>query len=216
MSNISIDNEDVNDSSSTSSTLSHTHTTRVPLDHHVKKIMLKDLLTDNEIAYFYEEFLKMDAYDSHRITMPQFYTFIEERRTELGDALFDILGYEYNEGMTFGEFLSAVVTMCLMEKSEVLQMIFYVFDKDKNGFISKREMRDLLKVFREVLDDGSAHLKKQNSDLSMDRVPMPNDGLIEFDELCRIIKSNKAMNYAAFSLQVSFSIIRNHKCIIIF
>ena len=209
------DDDDV--SSSSSSPMSHTHTTQVPLDKHVKSILHKDLLDDHEIAYFYDQFLKLDVYDNHRVTIPQFYTYIEERRTELGDALFDILGYDStnDQGMTFGEFLLAIVTICMMEKNEVLQMIFYIFDKDKNGFISRRELRCLLRVFREVLEGRNGVLSWRSNDLTLDQILMPKDGLLEFDELCRLIKSNKSMSYAAFSLQASFLHAMFPKCCIL-
>ena len=83
----------------------------------------------------------------------------------------------------------------MMDREEVLKMIFFVFDKDKNGFISKAEMDQLVEVCKVI--------SSSKTELIVSEVGAPNDGLLEFDELCNIIHSNNILHYASSSLQAS-------------
>ena len=40
--------------------------------------------------------------------------------------------------------------MCLFEHEEVMKFCFYVFDKDKNGYVEKEELDTMLNVFHHV------------------------------------------------------------------
>ena len=44
------------------------------------------------------------------------------------------------QAIDFGEFVAAITTFCFFEIPEILQFCFYVFDRDKNGFITQEEM----------------------------------------------------------------------------
>ena len=37
----------------------------------------------------------------------------------------------------FGEFLQAIVTYCLFETMEILKMCFFIYDRDKNGYVEQ-------------------------------------------------------------------------------
>ena len=41
-------------------------------------------------------------------------------------------------GLDFAEFVTAAMTYCFFGKLEILKFCFYIFDKDKNGFIEVR------------------------------------------------------------------------------
>ena len=41
-------------------------------------------------------------------------------------------------GLDFAEFVTAAMTYCFFGKTEILKFCFYIFDKDKNGFIEVR------------------------------------------------------------------------------
>jgi len=162
----------------------------VPVDHRVEKAMALAGLEGRDLGIFYREFQKMDKYHSERVTLPQFYRCIEEKRSRLGDAIFEILQIDYSEGITFGEFLHAIILMCMFESKEVIQLLFFVFDNDKNGFIDGEEIESMIGVFSKISDEKNAI-----------KFNIPPDGKLEFDEMERLIKSHKQVKYATFSMQ---------------
>jgi len=62
-------------------------------------------------------------------------------RTIFCDGLFDLIEAADSESIDFGEFVAAVTTYCFFEIPEVLKFCFFVFDRDKKGFITQEEMR---------------------------------------------------------------------------
>ena len=175
----------------------------IPIDDRVEKVKksMYGLLQNREIAFFYKSFLSIDLYDSKRISIAQFYDYIEEERTKLGDALFQLIDIDIGQtnSLSFGEFLHTIVTLCLMDVRELYKMIFFTFDTDKNGYLNADEINDMLEVFTSLLwvdkrYDFAIRKHKLN-------IELPSDSLLDFDELCTLVDSNTALFYASTSMQ---------------
>lgn len=162
----------------------------VPVDYRVKKVMEFAKIDGRDLAIFYREFLKMDKYNIGKVTIPQFYRSIDEKRSRLGDAIFEILQIDYSEGISFGEFLHTIILMCMFESKEVIQLLFFVFDSDKNGFINGEEIEAMTSAFCEICETKKAI-----------KFNLPPDGKIELHKVEYIIKSHKEVKYATFSMQ---------------
>ncbi|KAJ1454002.1 hypothetical protein M885DRAFT_522473 [Pelagophyceae sp. CCMP2097] len=110
-------------------------------DDRVMRAMQTFRLSDAEVAPLWAAF---QAYDKTRSgvisTTALFSDVLHEPRTLFTDGLFDLVDSADSEVMDFGEFVAFVTTYCFFEIPEILSYCFYVFDREKNGFIMKDEM----------------------------------------------------------------------------
>ena len=72
-----------------------------------------------------------------------------------GDAIFDLIDTEDTEKIEFGEFVQAVSTFCMFEPPEVLKFVFYIFDKDKNGYIGQDELGNFIEQLHQEKIQGN-------------------------------------------------------------
>ena len=105
----------------------------VPVDHRVENAMVLACLEGRDLGIFHREFQKVEKYHSERVTLPHFKRCIEEKRSQLGDAMFEILQIDYYEDITFSEFLNVIILMCMLESKEVIQLLLIVFDYFRSG-----------------------------------------------------------------------------------
>ena len=89
----------------------------------------------SDVGKFWKRFRKFDKNLSGTIDIDEFYNLIHESRSIFGDGIFELIDVNHSGSLDFGEFFQAVVTYCLFEKNEVLKFCFYIFDRDKNGYI---------------------------------------------------------------------------------
>ena len=85
-----------------------------------------------------------------QIDIEDYYEAIEEQRSIYGDGIFELLDITHAGNIGFGEFIQSIVVMCLFEYEEIMKYCFYVFDKDKNGYVEKAELDTILNVFHHV------------------------------------------------------------------
>ena len=129
------------------------------------------------------------------ITVNDFFTKILHcQRGMFGDAVFELVDTEDNEKIEFGEFVQATCTYCMFEPPEVLKFCFYIFDKDKNGYIDQDE----LTMFIEQL-----HQEKLQGNLAsaLESLDYNQDGKFEFHEFKQMHKQFPQVLYPAFRLQ---------------
>ena len=111
-------------------------------DDRIVKAMQTFNLNQRDIAVFWQGFKKHDTARNGVIATTAFYAdILFVPRTLFCDGLFDLIEGADSEAIDFGEFVAAITTYCFFEIPEILQFCFYVFDRDKNGFITQEEMR---------------------------------------------------------------------------
>ena len=71
--------------------------------------------------------------------------------------------------------MAAITTYCFFEIPEILQFCFYVFDRDKNGFITQEEMR----LFVDAMHNSEM---TTNVMYALDNIKYKKDGKFDFDE----------------------------------
>ena len=67
--------------------------------------------------------------------------------TIFGDHIFEMCDVDTSAGLDFAEFVMAAMRYCFFGKLEILKFCFYIFDKDKNGFIEARSLSLSLSLF---------------------------------------------------------------------
>jgi Ca2+-binding EF-hand superfamily protein len=111
-------------------------------DDRIVKAMQTFGMKQRDIAVLWSVFKKHDTKRLGVISTSVFYTdILFTQRTLFCDGLFDLIEGADPEAIDFGEFVAAITTFCFFEIPEILQFCFYVFDRDKNGFITQEEMR---------------------------------------------------------------------------
>ena len=112
--------------------------------------------------------------------------------------MFELLDINHAGTITFGEFIQCIVVMCLFEKDEVMKFCFYVFDKDKNGYVEKAELDTMLHVFHHV---GAGEKLKGNPKKARGTLKLPDDAKVEFQEVEKIAEKFPSLWYPSLRIQ---------------
>ena len=127
---------------------------KVPVPDERMQIMIDKLrLTKKDQAKLWSVFTKFDKDKSGTMDMREFYQLIGEPQTIFGDSIFELIDVDNSGTLDFSEFVQALGTFCMFGKVEVMKFCFYIFDKDKNGYIEEDELSALV----EVLQGGGAY-----------------------------------------------------------
>ena len=97
-------------------------------------------------------------------------------------------------GLDFAEFVTAAMTYCFFGKLEILKFCFYIFDKDKNGFIEDDELLDLVAILHK--DGVTSNIENTLNELDTDK-----DGRLAFSELQKLNTLYPTILYPAFKIQ---------------
>ena len=115
-------------------------------------------------------------------------------RTIFCDGLFDLIEAADSESIDFGEFVAAVTTYCFFEIPEVLKFCFFVFDRDKKGFITQEEMR----LFVDAMHGNEM---STNVEFALDNLKYRKDGKFDFEEFKGMHHLYPSVLFPAFRLQ---------------
>eukprot|EP00945_MAST-04E_sp_MAST-4E-sp1_P003026 g3026.t1 len=109
-------------------------------------------LSKKDQSKLWATFNKFDKDKSGTMDMREFYQLIGEPQTIFGDSIFELIDIDNSGTLDFSEFVQALGTFCMFGKVEVMKFCFYIFDKDKNGYIEEDELAALLhKKFPQML-----------------------------------------------------------------
>jgi Ca2+-binding EF-hand superfamily protein len=167
-------------------------------DLRTKRAMALCKLTFKEVGVFYQAFKKLDTENKNSVDMESYYGVLEERRSIYGEGIFEVLDIAHVGRINFGEFVQSIVVMCLFEEVDVLKFAFYVFDKDKNGYVEKDELDTILNVFHHV---GPGERLKGNQRIAKSRLKIVEDGKVEFEDIQKVAQLYPSLWYPAFRLQ---------------
>jgi len=153
-------------------------------------------LSVEDLAQLFELFKQHDKDNSNAIDLDEFYAILDERRSVFADGLFDLIDADDTGTLDFSEFVVTIMTYGLFEELEVLKYCFFVFDKDKNGYIEEDEMHALVDVLHDHEVKGNL---KTAEDLTLKHAN--SDGKIDFMEFQTINKQFPTLLYPAYRLQ---------------
>ena len=74
--------------------------------------------------------------------------------TGFATGIFDLIDKDSNGLLSFAEFAIAIVTICLFEKPELLKFCFFMFDREKNGFVTDHDLEDMMKMLHDMEELG--------------------------------------------------------------
>lgn len=151
-------------------------------------------LKDKHIKRLYKVFKKYDKDRSGTIDIDEFFKCIHEKHTTFGDAIFDLIDCDDSGVLDFSEFVTACGTYCMFGPEEVLKFAFFVFDKDKNGFIEKAELDELTELLHQ--EGVTSNVKE-----ALKKFDFNGDGKIDFKEFQQLNKQFPMIMYPAFRLQ---------------
>jgi len=151
-----------------------------------------------ELAVFWRHFRKGDKEMVGVIGIDRFYSLFHEKRSIFGDGIFDLCDIHHAEELDFGEYLVAVITYCLFEPQEILRFCFYIFDRDKNGFIMKEELELMLRVLYHIVPPQNFSGNTRNA---LELLDFNDDEKVDWQELNRFHILFPALFYPAFRIQ---------------
>mmetsp|Transcript_91801 Transcript_91801/g.262514 ORF Transcript_91801/g.262514 Transcript_91801/m.262514 type:complete len:343 (-) Transcript_91801:1358-2386(-) len=169
-------------------------------DSRTLKAMELGHINMKELGIFWSAFRSIDKKLTGSVDISDFYKFFEEKRSIFGDAIFELIDCNQSGSLDFGEFVHAVVTYCLFEQDEMLRFCFYIFDKDKNGYIEQEELRWMVNILYGL---GPTDKLKGNTKVAVDRLDFNDDGKVDFKEFKEFNRSFPALFYPAFRIQVN-------------
>uniref|UniRef100_A0A7S2D7S8 EF-hand domain-containing protein n=1 Tax=Florenciella parvula TaxID=236787 RepID=A0A7S2D7S8_9STRA len=152
-------------------------------------------LNVSDIKGFWNVFRKCDYDRIGIVATEDFFTkIVQEGRNMFGNAIFELIDAEDPDKLEFGEFLQGVVTYCCFDELEILQFCFFIFDREKNGYIDQDE----LKFFVDVL-----HNEQQvaNVRTAFQSIKFQTDGKFDFPEFQKLNKDFPTVLYPAFRMQ---------------
>jgi len=152
-------------------------------------------LNQSDVGGFWNVFRKCDYDRIGIIAIQDFFTKIcQEKRNMFGNAIFELIDAEDPEKLEFGEFLQGVVTYCCFDEKEILEFCFFIFDREKNGYIDQDE----LKFFVDTLHDDQ---QVANVRTAFQSIKFQKDGKFDFPEFQKLNKDFPTVLYPAFRLQ---------------
>jgi hypothetical protein len=120
--------------------------------------------------------------------------FLKEPKNAFTTGLFDLIDTDSTHELDFYEFAHALVTFACFTEDDLLKYCFYIFDKDKNGFIEMDELDFLLECLHE--GGSEASLKAVTEQIDVDR-----DGRISMEEFTGLNKAFPFLLFPAFRFQ---------------
>ncbi|KAK2365185.1 calmodulin [Trifolium repens] len=146
---------------------------------------MRNILREEQISEFLEDFSLIDKNGDGCITIEELGTAIrsldvnptlEELQIMMNDV--DTNG---NGTIEFGEFLDFMARKMKEAQAEKeLKEAFWVFDKDKDGYISSNELRSVLRGIGEKVTEEELDQMIKMADLN-------GDGLIDYQEFIRMM-----------------------------
>ncbi|GAU11626.1 hypothetical protein TSUD_346180 [Trifolium subterraneum] len=146
---------------------------------------MRNVLSEEQISEFLEDFSLLDKDGDGCITIEELGTAMrsldENPTLEELQIMVNEVDTNGNGTIEFGEFLNFMARkMKETEAEEELKEAFWVFDKDKNGYISSNELRSVLRTIGEKVTEVELEQMIKLADLD-------GNGLIDYQEFVRIM-----------------------------
>ncbi|CDW80386.1 ef hand family protein [Stylonychia lemnae] len=120
----------------------------------IQRVMNDFEFLEDDIFRLWRHFVKIDRDQINYISIGQLFSYLDERHYSIVapylERFFDLIDREFIEKVNFDEFLPALVSFCLFSKDEMITFVFNMFDRDRDGEISKK---DLFRLFTIVIDN---------------------------------------------------------------
>jgi Ca2+-binding EF-hand superfamily protein len=159
-------------------------------------------LTYNDKLKFWRIFKKYKTSTS-QVSVRQFYKFcgVNDFNNQFVDGIFRLCDCGSDHSLIFSEFVAAVTTYCMFEKSHMHRYCFFAFDTDGNGFIDKEEIKQLEEC---LFHDGHKYGNTKTAwKKALHNADANKDGMLDFDEFNTMLSNNPMMLYPAWQMQTN-------------
>jgi Ca2+-binding EF-hand superfamily protein len=121
------------------------------------KIKEKFYLSTLDITKLYDCFFVIDKEGTGYMTIIDLYKILEENPSTsiIGpfiDRFFNLIEKKNYFKVTFVEFLPNLISFCLFSTFQIIEFMFHFIDKDHNNFISKNDIKNILRLKREDMN----------------------------------------------------------------
>ncbi|XP_045798393.1 calmodulin-2/4-like isoform X1 [Trifolium pratense] len=146
---------------------------------------MMSILREEQISEFLEDFSHLDKNGDGCITIEELGTAMrslgENPTLEELQIMVNQVDTDGNGTIEFGEFLNFMARkMKETEAEDELKEAFWVFDKDKDGYISPNELRSVLRIIGEKVTEEELEQMIKTADLD-------GNGLIDYQEFVRMM-----------------------------
>ncbi|GKT34541.1 Calcineurin B protein like protein [Aduncisulcus paluster] len=144
--------------------------------------------TPTEIRRLYKRFRKLDKDDSGAITTDEFMMIPELSMNPLAPRTIALFDTDHDDAVNFKEFIEALSVFSVRgAKREKLQFAFKIYDLDKDGYISNK---DLFLVVKTMVGSNLTEVQLQQIvDKTILEADLDGDGKISFDEFCKVLEA---------------------------
>ena len=150
-------------------------------------------LEKNQIVTLWKKFQHHDKDGSGTIDVEEFYAMMKEKKSVFGESIFELIDSDNDGVLDFSEFVTATATYIMFGPDDVLRFCFFIFDKDKNGYIEEDELEALvLTLHREA---------NANVLMAMHQLDTNSDGKIDFKEFRQLNRNFPQVLFPAFRMQ---------------
>ena len=164
---------------------------------------------EEDVFRIWRYFNEIDKDYVKYITIGQLFAYLNERNHSIIspylERFFELIDREYIEKVSFEEFLPAVVSFCLFSKDEMITcklcefhslVVFNMYDKDKDGEISKK---DLFRVFKTVVEN--IQMFPINNMRAIELINLERGDKITKSEFITVVQTLPYTVFPAFRLQ---------------
>ena len=150
-------------------------------------------LEKKQIVTLWKKFQHHDKDGSGTIDVEEFYAMMKEKKSVFGESIFELIDSDNDGVLDFSEFVTATATYIMFGPDDVLRFCFFIFDKDKNGYIEEDELEALvLTLHREA----NANVLK-----AMHQLDTNSDGKIDFKEFRQLNGNFPQVLFPAYRMQ---------------
>ncbi|XP_061369661.1 calcium-dependent protein kinase 2-like isoform X1 [Gastrolobium bilobum] len=161
----------------------------------LKKLALKVIaenMSAEEIQGLKAMFTNMDTDKSGTITYEELKAGLQRLGSKLTEAevkqLMEAADVDGNGSIDYIEFITATMHRHKLEKDDQLFKAFQYFDKDNSGFITRDELETAMKEYG-MGDEATIKEIISEVDTIISEVDTDNDGRINYDEFCAMMRS---------------------------
>lgn len=168
-----------------------TYYRRTDLNYNSKKLLEikeKFYLEKPDLELLWDFFKQLNEDKTGFITIDDLYILIKEKQSNsivapYLDRFFVIIEKRFNEKIAFEELLPYLISYCLSSIFQIIKFVFEFADKNKHGYITRKDVLDLVDVKRE-----DQHIYLQNHSIAISQIAEFNRNdrinLEDFVELC--------------------------------
>eukprot|EP00933_Yihiella_yeosuensis_P071658 TRINITY_DN7988_c2_g1_i1.p1 TRINITY_DN7988_c2_g1~~TRINITY_DN7988_c2_g1_i1.p1 ORF type:complete len:402 (+),score=72.37 TRINITY_DN7988_c2_g1_i1:108-1313(+) len=175
-----------------------------PLKEKDLRTVLTYNLTEKTINSVYTLFSQVDVDCNGVWTVTEMYRVLQEPRLSVRAPVIDtifFMGDSHSEGcMSFPDFLVTMTSFCCLSKEEVLQFLFMIIDRDRNGSIDKEELVTFFSYVPAGCEEGEPVFPVNNKN-ALDKFRGGKWTSLQFDGLAQLCEVFPYVAYPCYHVQ---------------